>query len=142
MHIEPVNEQTLPDALDLLKLNGLPINDIGPQTQLFVLSENDHIAATVGIENFGDTALLRSVSVSPGIQKKGLGKELVKQIELKAREKGIKEIYLLTETARDFFSKLDYQLANREQVPESIRTSGQFSSTCPASATLMHKALI
>jgi amino-acid N-acetyltransferase len=54
---------------------------------------------------------------------------------------GIKNIFLLTETAEDYFLKKGYEFLPREQAPESIRQSSEFRHACPASAILMQKEI-
>jgi amino-acid N-acetyltransferase len=66
---------------------------------------------------------------------------LVSSIENLAKRKKIYEIYLLTETAENFFKKLDYCIIQKELAPEAIKNTSEFSSVCPQSAVLMTKHL-
>jgi amino-acid N-acetyltransferase len=54
-----------------------------------------------------------------------------------AKKKKLKAIYLLTETARDFFQKKGFTAVHREQVPEEVKASSEFAHVCPTSAVVM-----
>ena len=50
----------------------------------------------------------------------------------------IHDLYLLTTTADEFFQKPGLEKIDREQTPQEIRKSRQFSDICPESAVIMH----
>jgi amino-acid N-acetyltransferase len=52
---------------------------------------------------------------------------------------GISQVYLLTNTAANFFAWLGYQVMKRTDAPLPIQSTAQFSSLCPDSAVLMFK---
>ena len=58
-----------------------------------------------------------------------------------AEQAGLEAVYLLTTTAAGYFPKLGFVPVERAAVPEEIRASGEFSSVCPSSAVVMHRAL-
>jgi N-acetylglutamate synthase-like GNAT family acetyltransferase len=94
-----------------------------------------------GFEAHGESGLLRSVVVADRLRGTGLGRALVESIEAAARQRGLRELVLLTETARDFFARLGYADIARESAPEAIRQSAEFKSLCPRSARCMSKRL-
>jgi amino-acid N-acetyltransferase len=65
----------------------------------------------------------------------------VEYIEKIAKQNAVKELILLTTTASDYFSKKAYRTIERNNVPEEIKKSSEFSSTCPSSAVIMKKVL-
>ncbi|MGZ8545521.1 MAG: arsenic resistance N-acetyltransferase ArsN2 [Flavisolibacter sp.] len=141
MPITPANPQQFQQALSLLQSNELPVNDLHSGSQLFVLEEKGSITGTIAAEyNFND-ALLRSLSVDGSQRGKGSGKNLVAFLEDYLAQQGIGSIYLLTTTAAPFFEKLGYKVIDRTEVPEFIRSTTEFSSVCPSSATVMKKTL-
>jgi amino-acid N-acetyltransferase len=75
------------------------------------------------------------------MRSRGIGKQLVSHAENEARALGVSNMYLLTTTAEPFFSSLGYVKADREQAPEGIRATREFSSICPASSAFMVKRL-
>jgi amino-acid N-acetyltransferase len=141
MNISPINQNNFSAAVGLLKKNNLPADDLTDTTQLFVLFDEDNVLGTIGLEHDGEDALLRSLSVSEEKRNGGLGMELVSFIERYAKENGVKNIYLLTTTAAPFFSKLGYETIDRSSVSDFVRTTSEYCSVCPASATVMKKTL-
>jgi amino-acid N-acetyltransferase len=129
-------------VVDLLAQNDLPTSDLDADKYLYaLLDEQQQLAGTGGLEFTGNAALLRSVSVKKELQGKGLGKQISSYLEKIASEKGIDEIYLLTTTAKDFFEKEAYQIINRDEVPQGIKETSEFSSVCPSSAIVMKKTI-
>ena len=128
-------------ALQLLKHNNLPTEDIAEGSLLFISKEEDAVVGTIGIEFYNDAALLRSLAVAEEKRSKGLGKDLVLFLEDFARKQGAKELVLLTTTAAPYFLRNGYTTINRDDVPEALKKSSEFTSTCPASATVMKKYL-
>lgn len=141
MEIRQISQNTFSKALELLQKNSLPTEDISGDTKLFAATNNDEVVGTVGIEFYKDVALLRSLAVTEAYRGKGLGRQLVEHIESFAKENGAKELILLTTTASDYFTKRAYQTIQRNNVPEEIKKSSEFTSTCPSSAITMKKSL-
>jgi amino-acid N-acetyltransferase len=48
---------------------------------------------------------------------------------------------LLTETAKTFFEREGYSVIDRASAPEPVRTSAEFRTLCPQSATCLSKRL-
>jgi amino-acid N-acetyltransferase len=55
--------------------------------------------------------------------------------------KGVREGYLLTETAEGFFAKLGFQRIDRQAVPMAIQETEQFRTECSETAICMGKLL-
>jgi amino-acid N-acetyltransferase len=70
-----------------------------------------------------------------------LAAQLVAELERYAAALGLHTLYLLTETADQYFEKKGYERIHRAEVPEALKASTEFSHVCPASATVMKKAL-
>ncbi len=141
MDIILVSQNTLSKALELLKKNHLPTDDISELTKLFTLTNKNEVVGTIGIEFYKDVALLRSLAVSQDYRSKGVGTQLIEHIESFAKQNGAKELFLLTTTASNYFSKKSYQKIERNDVPGELKKSTEFSSTCPSSAVTMKKFL-
>ncbi len=130
------------NILALLKAHHLPTGDIETSNITFyVILEDSRLLACAGIEEFGDVGLLRSVAVQEEQRGKGVGRKLIDLVLLKAKKSGIKELYLLTETAEGFFERKGFSKLGRELAPEHIETSSEFAEVCPASAVFMKKEL-
>ncbi len=132
----------LPAIRALLERNDLPTGDLASSGARFTIAcEGNQVIGTGALERFGKAALLRSVAVDPARHSQGLGRHLVKALELQARAAGITQLVLLTQTARRFFEHQDYHPVDRTQVPKAVQESAEFRSLCPASAECMVKLL-
>lgn len=127
----------------LLATAELPTEDLTPEMlEHFLAAHVDHaLVGAIGLEPFGDAGLLRSLAVDEAHRGTGLGSKLVEALEEHARDQGVRELYLLTTTAEDFFLKLGYRRLPREQAPDAIAATAQFSQLCPSSSAFMVKPL-
>ena len=121
----------------------LPTSDITPAhlEHFFGLEDGSALFGIIGLELYGDVALLRSLAVSPEHRSAGLGKQLVSHAEGYALSQGVQDVYLLTTTADKFFSKLGYSSVPRHQAPAAIQGTAEFSDLCPSSSIFMVKQL-
>jgi amino-acid N-acetyltransferase len=142
MNIYPVTQNDFTAAINLLKQNNLPTEDITDTTPLFTLYNEGVLIGVIGLEIRGEDGLLRSLCVDESKRTSGSGKHLVSFIENYAKEHGVKNLYLLTTTAAPFFTALSYETIDRHVVPPAIRETSEFASVCPASATVMRKKLV
>ena len=71
----------------------------------------------------------------------GLGVRLTEAAIARARAGRVPALYLLTTTAERFFPRFGFTPITREDVPDSVRSSVEFQSACPASAIVMRKVL-
>jgi len=136
-----LSEQERQKVIDLLLQQKLPITDIKEDTLLYLLQDGDKLTGTVGLDIFDDCALLRSVSIVADARGKGYGKILNEQIEVFAKESGINCMYLITNTAKDFFERQGYCVIDRATAPDAIKQTGQFTGLCPSSAAVMKKRI-
>ena len=122
----------------LLQSANLPADDLDFKKHLLI-GFYDGIApvATGGLEIYNQYALLRSLSVKFGVRGQSLGSTITEQLIDHAKAKSISAIYLLTETAHAFFLKRGFQDVAREEVPQEIKASTEFSNVCPTSAVCM-----
>jgi amino-acid N-acetyltransferase len=141
----PEIEELAPDAAvaELLVACGLEPSDLADHPDTLVLGRRrgDAVDAVVAVEHHGSTGLLRSLAVAPGQRGRGLARELVQAAEHRAAADGLAALYLLTETAAEFFLRLGYTRLAREAVPPRLRATPQFTRLCPASATCLGKTL-
>lgn len=122
----------------LLREAELPLDGLSPTLEHFVVAETDGtVTAAAGLEVYGPDALLRSVVVAAGLRGSGLGKRLVEAARGSARDHGVRGVYLLTDTADQFFARHGFAVIERAQVPAGIRSSVEFASVCPDSAIVM-----
>jgi amino-acid N-acetyltransferase len=140
--IENAHKVHLPGIFRLLEENSLPVQGVEKHLENFlILKEGNEILGCGGLEVYGNSALLRSVAVETGHQGHGLGKQITHEILASARTKNVKTIYLLTETAEDFFSRFGFKKISRKEVEPAIQRTTEFTELCPLSAAVMKKTL-
>lgn len=125
--------------LHLVAGSGLPLDGLAEQvSQAVVLRAPDgRVAGCALVEAYPPYGLLRSVAVDEPLRASGAGTALVAGALSRARESGLGEVFLLTETAPTFFSRLGFLPVARVNVPEAVKASPEFRSVCPASALVM-----
>ncbi|MFQ5976880.1 MAG: GNAT family N-acetyltransferase [Candidatus Heimdallarchaeota archaeon] len=113
-----------------------------PAETIFLIAiENDEIIGTVGLEVYESVALLRSLAVNPKYHGKGLGRALTRKILYHAKAIQNEEIYLLTETAKDYFTRFGFKIITKDLVNPLVKESSQFNGVCPDTATIMRKTV-
>ena len=126
----------------LLEASGLPTSDLASAAPQFVAFRHaGQIVAAGALEHFGSAALLRSVVVAPDQRSRGLGRHITCELERLAQNSGVTELFLLTQTASDFFKRQGYRVIERSAAPVAVQQSAEFRSLCPSSATCMAKSL-
>jgi len=144
--ISSARKSDLSRIRSLLRLVNLPFEGVaGHLDDFLVIREKTKTAVTlvgcVGLEIYGSSALLRSVAVMPEHQGKGHGKSLTEHVIQYARKKGVKTLFLLTDTAERFFSKAGFARVDRDAVPPEVKQSVEFTSLCPISSACMMKII-
>lgn len=99
------------------------------------------LAAVGALEIAGRDALVRSVAVAPAYRGRGLGDAIVARLVHDAAARDLDACWLLTTTAAPFFAARGFALATRERVPAPLAATVEFTGACPASATVMTRAL-
>jgi amino-acid N-acetyltransferase len=128
----------LQEIAHLLEEVNLPSDDISHHLDNFLIWFDDSLRGCIGLEIYDENALLRSVAVRSDSQGRGIGKKLTRTIIAYARLRGIKKLYLLTTTAERFFQKEGFVVISRDEVPDSIKATDEFSHLCPDSAICMY----
>lgn len=130
-------------ALESLLLGlSLPTEDLPADLSGFTLAfDGAVLVGSAGLEPVGRVGLLRSVGVAPSHRNAGLAASLFQSSVDTAREKGILEIWLITNTADHYFERHGFERIDREQAPTEIAGTAQFKGLCPSSAVIMRKLL-
>jgi amino-acid N-acetyltransferase len=128
-----------PQVAQLLSDCALKSDDVTPETHLLGSWDNEQLVGVVGLDVCEGLGLLRSLAVQPAARGQGLAVSLVREVELLAQSLGVSQVYLLTNTAANFFARQGYQVVKRTDAPLPIQSTAQFSSLCPDSAVLMFK---
>jgi len=143
-NIAPAHEGDYGDVIALLEAASLPSEDLERSSMAHFLVArhgSGKLIGAIGVERYGCAALLRSLVVAPDYRNRGLGAQLVAEIEARCRTSAVTDLFLLTTTARDFFARQRYQATGRESVPVAPRAAAEFTRLCPDSAVCMTKSL-
>jgi amino-acid N-acetyltransferase len=100
--------------------------------------EKERLVGCAGLERHGDVGMLRSVAVSPELQKSGLGSRLTSAAIEYAAGSGVKKVVLLTTTARDFFARrFRFAEASRSEYEDRLAQSPEWTLPRCSSAAFM-----
>jgi len=136
--IEAARNSDLPAVLALLGRSGLPQEGLAEHLPTTLVARSgDDLVGSAALEVYGRAALLRSVAVDSALRGQGLGQRLTRAALDLARRHGITSIYLLTETASDFFPRFGFHPTERAAVDPAVQQSVEFTSACPASAQVL-----
>jgi amino-acid N-acetyltransferase len=142
IEIEPARTSDGPAIEALLEANLLPTDGFELALETAVVArEEGRVVGCAAVEPYGPVGLLRSVCVAPPLRGLGLGSRLVDRAEAVAAARGIAELFLLTETAANWFARRGYEPGAREAAPAALLGSPEFTVACPVSAALFRKRL-
>lgn len=132
----------LPAVLALLERSGLPKEGLVDHRDTTVVArDGDEVVGSAALEIYGAAALLRSVAVTSTLRGEGLGQRLTRAALDEAHHRGVTTVYLLTETAADFFTRFGFHPIDRASVDPLVQQSVEFTSACPASAQVLVTSL-
>ena len=127
----------------LLAANSLPTAGIDDHWRTFVVArDGGKIVACGGAEAYQFAALIRSIAVDPAYRSRGLGRRIVRQLLDRLASRGLREFYLLTTTAEEYFRKRGFKTIDRDEVHPQLRSSREFQDACPSTATCMRLVML
>lgn len=143
LRAEPARPHDLRGALELLGRSELTARDVSEGWgHYFVVREDDgRVIGVAGLELHGEDGLLRSVAVDADYRGQGLATALVAAVVERAQRVGLRSVYLLTTSARDYFARRGFSDCARAAAPAAIRESWEFKSGCPSTAALMRREI-
>jgi len=135
-------EASDPRLLQLCLLGGLSTSDIENDSVYFVAAEGQvrRACACFGLQIEAVTAVLKKVVVAPSLRGRGLGTFVVDEAMDRARKRGARDVYLLTDSAETFFSRHGFASLERCFAPPMVKESSIFTDLC-ARATVMKREL-
>ena len=97
-------------------------------TDFFTLRNENGLAGCVALEVHGDDAILHSLAVDKQYRGAGYGWMLADMAVSQARWRGVRRIYLLTESASDFFAaKFGFRVVDRSTLSKPVAASSTFA---------------
>lgn len=139
MDLKPIENKS--DIVsELLQQNNLSTEGITEKNvQFFAMYEEEIVLGIGAFTVCGEFAMLRSVCINHRYQKRGLGNVLCNQLFIKAKELGLENIYLLTDTAERFFKKQNFNRIKREELPKVLENNILVQSACSMNSVVMHR---
>jgi amino-acid N-acetyltransferase len=131
-------------VIELLRRCELPtegVSDRFPAGYAVAVADDGVVIAVAGVERYGDHALLRSVAVDPQWRGQGIGDRVVADRIRWAARGGARNVYLLTTKAGEYFGRRNFRRIARDEVPEEVRSSSEFTTVCPTTAAAMVREL-
>jgi N-acetylglutamate synthase-like GNAT family acetyltransferase len=126
-----------PDVEALLRARELGVEGLDAAFGSFFVAYSDgKLLGTAGLEVHGRLGLFRSLAVDTDAEGTGIGSRLTWQLLEEAVGLGLREVFLLTTTAAEFFPRFGFVRLRRREVPKELQESAEFTA-CPATATVM-----
>lgn len=131
-----------PALESFLKSLSLPTEDLPADLSGFTLAFDGQImVGSAGVEPLGTLGLLRSVAVAASHRSLGVAAQVFQSAIDHARETGIHDIWLITNTADNYFERHGFVRIQRESAPAEIAGTAQFTGLCPSTAVVMRKTV-
>ena len=141
--IAPAVEADVPAIKDLLTSASLATAGVDDHWQTFLVArDGDKLIGCGGAEAYPTAALIRSIAVDPAYRSHGVGRRIVRQLLDRLASRGLREFYLLTTTAEDYFARRGFKKIDRDEVHPQLMASRELQDACPASATCMRLVML
>lgn len=141
--IAPAAEADVSAIKDLLTRAALPTAGVDEHWQTFLIArDGDKLIGCGGAEAYPTAALIRSIAVDPEYRSHGVGRRLVRQLLDRLASRGLREFYLLTTTAEDYFARRGFRKIDRDEIHPQLMASRELQDACPASATCMRLVML
>jgi N-acetylglutamate synthase-like GNAT family acetyltransferase len=104
----------------------------------YVLHNERGLVGSVALDVLGDDAILRALAVDAEARGAGYGWMLADTAVAQARWRGVRRIYLLTESASDFFAaKFGFRVVDRSTLSKQVAASETFTAVKGAGQVAM-----
>lgn len=129
-------------VVELLRSEDLPTEDLRPDLENFWIAvDAGQAVGLIGLDLYPPVGLLRSMLVIKTQRNKGLASRLIERLETRARELELTTLFLITNTAENYFRKKGFTPIPRSAVPDAVAMSGEMNGLCPASSVIMRKPI-
>ena len=143
LRIRPALADDVDRIKQLLEDNDLPVAGVDDHWKTFLVAiDGERIVGCGGSETYPAAALIRSVAVASEYRRAGLGRRIVRELLDRLSSHGLREFYLLTTTAEQYFRKRGFRRIDRDEVNPSILASREFQDACPAGAVCMRLLML
>ena len=141
--ITPAHAEDVDGIKALLIASDLPTAGVDDHWKTFLVArDGEKMVACGGAEAYQFVALIRSVAVTPDYRSHGIGRRIVRQLLDRLASRGLREFYLLTTTAEEYFRKRGFKTIDRDEVHPQLLSSREFQDACPQSAVCMRLVML
>jgi amino-acid N-acetyltransferase len=141
--IAPARADDLEAIKQLLRESNLPTAGVEDHWKTFLIArDGDAMVGCGGAEAYQVAALIRSIAVRPDYRSHGIGRRLVRQLLDRLASRGLREFYLLTTTAEEYFKKRGFKPIDRDEVHPQLLSSREFQDACPSTAICMRLVML
>ena len=141
--IGPAKRADLDAIKALLEETGLPTAGVDDHWKTFIVArDGDRIVGCGGSEAYQVAALIRSIAVKPEYRSHGVGRRLVRQLLDRLSSHGLREFYLLTTTAEEYFVKRGFKKIERDEIHPQLLASREMQDACPSTAVCMRLVML
>ncbi|MGZ5442583.1 MAG: arsenic resistance N-acetyltransferase ArsN2 [Thermoanaerobaculia bacterium] len=141
--ISPASAEDVEAIKQLLLESALPVAGVDDHWKTFLVArDGDAMVGCGGAEAYQFAALIRSIAVRPEYRSHGIGRRLVRQLLDRLASRGLREFYLLTTTAEDYFKRRGFKPIDRDEVHPQLLSSREFQDACPSTATCMRLVML
>ncbi|HET8723847.1 MAG TPA: GNAT family N-acetyltransferase [Anaeromyxobacteraceae bacterium] len=118
----------------------LPSGDLGGPNQRFIVArQGGRVVGCAGLETFGENGQLRSMAVHWTSRNAGLGSTLHGRLLFEALQAGVRNLYVVTTTAEDFFTRQGYRKVRATDVPPGVLASEEYATFVPGGGVVMSR---
>lgn len=141
--ITPASAEDVEAIKQLLLESALPVAGVDDHWKTFIVArDGEAMVGCGGAEAYQFAALIRSIAVKPEYRSHGIGRRLVRQLLDRLASRGLREFYLLTTTAEDYFKRRGFKTIDRDEVHPQLLSSREFQDACPSTATCMRLVML
>ena len=95
--------------------------EIAAGVAFFVWEEGSRVAGVMGIQDKGDVALVRHAYVAPGLQRRGIGRRLLRHVRSLAGKRMLIGTWAAATWAIDFYRRNGFVLVSEEEKNRLLR---------------------
>lgn len=120
----------------------LPSGDVGGPNQRFIVArQGGRVVGCAGLETFGEDGQLRSMAVHWTSRNGGLGSRLHGRLLFEALQAGVRNLYVVTTTAADFFTRQGYRKVRATDVPPGVLASEEYATFVPGGGVALSRSV-
>jgi UDP-N-acetylmuramate: L-alanyl-gamma-D-glutamyl-meso-diaminopimelate ligase len=137
--IRPARPEDMARVRAILDVVGLRQKDMSDERapDVLVVLDGETVVGCVTVEVYDEAAVLRLLGVIPDKRGHGFGWMLADHAVARAKEKGARRLYLLTETASDFFAeKFGFRAIDRATIDATVAQSPTFRETARSAVAM------